>query len=268
MRRFLLTVLGLTLAAGTAPSNAEAQRAPATARTAGPARLTVPKRTFVLVHGAWGGAWDWRAVDSALTQAGHTVHRVTLTGLGERVHLASPAIGLATHIDDVVNTLRFEGLTDVVLMGHSYGGMVISGAADKAPERIRRLVYVDAFLPDSGESVASILGPMAAGMLASARDGMLPTMGGASGTVPGDVPHPLRTFTDTLHLVNAARPSLPATYVLTVDAGQTEDPVFSRFVPRARARGYDVITMTADHTPERSAVAELTRHLLGAAARR
>jgi pimeloyl-ACP methyl ester carboxylesterase len=241
--------------------------APAPAARAQGATTPARPATFVIVHGAWGGGWDWRAAAQALTKAGHTVHRVTLTGLGERVHLASPSIGLATHVADVVNTLRFEELTDVILVGHSYGGMVISGVVDQVPERVRRLVYVDAFLPDSGESVATITGAMGAGLLAAAKDGMIPPFGNPGGTkVPGDVPHPLKTFTDTLHLVQPARRRVPATYILTVDAGQTEDPVFSRFVPRAKGRGYDVITMTADHTPERSALPELTGHLLRAAA--
>ena len=97
-------------------------------------------------------------MDSLLTAQGHRVYRVTLTGLGERVHLASPSIGLTTHIADVVNTISWEQLEDVVLVGHSYGGMVITGVADRIPARIRALIYVDAFLPESGESVARLTG--------------------------------------------------------------------------------------------------------------
>jgi len=114
------------------------------------------RNTYVVVHGAWGGGWDWRVVDSMLTRHGHTVVRVSLTGLGEKVHLASPDVGLTTHIMDVVNTILWEDLHDVVLVGHSYGGMVITGVADRIPERIRRLIYLDAMLPDSGESVMAI----------------------------------------------------------------------------------------------------------------
>jgi pimeloyl-ACP methyl ester carboxylesterase len=90
-------------------------------------------RTYVIVHAAWGGGWDWRAVDSMLTRRGNRVVRVTLTWLGERSHLASPEIGLSTHIDDVVNTILWESLHDVILVGHSYGGMVITGTADRNP---------------------------------------------------------------------------------------------------------------------------------------
>lgn len=263
MRR-LVTAL-LLAAPLTFPGAAHAQQGGA--RIARPA-AAAPHTTYVLVHGAWGGGWDWQAVDSALTARGHRVHRVTLTGLGERMHLATPEVGLATHVLDVVNTLRFERLTDVVLVGHSYGGMVITGAADQVPERIRRLVYIDAFLPDSGESVASITGPVGAVMASRVKHGMLDLRApGDTLRIPGDVPHPYRTFTDTLHLMNPKRAALPATYVLTIDPGQTDDPVFSPHAARAKAKGYTLITMTADHTPERSAVPELTTHLHGAAAR-
>ena len=99
--------------------------------------------TFVLVPGMWLGGWAWREVAETLRAAGHTVYPVTLTGLGERVHLGGPQVNLDTHIADVVNLLRYEDLHDVVLAGHSFAGTVITGAADQAPERIARLVYVD-----------------------------------------------------------------------------------------------------------------------------
>ena len=114
---------------------------------------------YVIVHGAWGGSWDWRRADSILTAHGHRVYRPSLTGLGDRVHLASPTIGLLTHITDIVNVLVWEDLHDVILVGHSYGGMVITGVADQVPERIRHLIYLDAFLPDSGESVRTLARP-------------------------------------------------------------------------------------------------------------
>lgn len=107
--------------------------------------------TYVIVHGAWGGSWDWRQVEALLTARGHHVRRVALTGLGERVHLASPEVGLNTHILDVVNAIVWDDLRDVVLVGHSYGGMVVTGAADRVPARIARLVYLDAFVPEDGK---------------------------------------------------------------------------------------------------------------------
>jgi pimeloyl-ACP methyl ester carboxylesterase len=115
---------------------------------------------FVIVHGAWGGAWSWnRYVAPLLRQAGHEVHTVTLTGLGERAHLASPEIDLDTHIQDVVNILFYEDLRDVILVGHSYGGMVITGVADRCPERLRHLVYLDAAVPSDGQAIADQWGP-------------------------------------------------------------------------------------------------------------
>jgi pimeloyl-ACP methyl ester carboxylesterase len=107
---------------------------------------------FVLVHGAWHGAWCWQRVVALLTAQGHRVHAVTLTGVGERVHLMSPLITLETHIADVANTLVFEELQDVVLAVHSYAGMIGTALADRMPERLRHLVYVDAVVPKPGES--------------------------------------------------------------------------------------------------------------------
>jgi pimeloyl-ACP methyl ester carboxylesterase len=111
--------------------------------------------TFVIVHGAWGGAWSWnKFVAPMLREAGHTVFAVTLTGLGERTHLASPEISLDTHVEDVANVLFYEDLTNVILVGHSYGGNVITGVADRVPERLQQLVYLDAATPADGQSSA------------------------------------------------------------------------------------------------------------------
>jgi pimeloyl-ACP methyl ester carboxylesterase len=230
---------------------------------AGQARRAVP-RDYVIVHGAWGGGWDWRAVDSALTARGHRVHRVTLTGLGERVHLASAAVGLQTHILDVVNTIRFEDLHDVVLIGHSYGGMVITGVADQVPDRVRRVVYVDAFLPNSGESLALLAGNGFNTMVSeSTRDGMIiPRWVPDTAPPPHDVPHPLKTLTDTLVLTNALARSIPGRYILTIDKGATDDG-FSPSAKRAEQRGWRVDTLITDHTPERSAIPALVRLLHG-----
>ena len=107
--------------------------------------------TFVLVQGAFVGGWCWRWVAPELQAAGHDVHATTLTGLGERVHLASSAVDLDTHIEDVVNVLHYRDLTGVVLVGWSYGGMVVAGAADRAPERIGHVVYFDSDVPRDGD---------------------------------------------------------------------------------------------------------------------
>ncbi len=119
--------------------------------------------TFVLVHGAWHGGWCYKRVARLLRGTGHEVYTPTLTGLGERAHLMDRSIDLDTHVADVVGVLRWEELKDVVLCGHSYGGMVISGVAEKAAERIRSLVFLDAFVPESGKSLFDYLPPEAAG---------------------------------------------------------------------------------------------------------
>jgi len=107
---------------------------------------------FVLVHGAWHGGWCWRDVVPALARAGHRVHAVTLTGLGERAHLMTPAITLETHITDVVSAIAMEEMDQLVLVVHSYGGMIGTAVADRMPKRLRHLVYIDAILPEPGES--------------------------------------------------------------------------------------------------------------------
>ncbi len=115
--------------------------------------------TFVLVHGAFEAGWYWRPVASVLRAGGHEVFTPSLTGLGERQHLMSPTIDLDTHIADILGVIVSEELNDIVLAGHSYGGMVISGAADRAGGRIKSLVYLDAFVPEDGEAVFDIVLP-------------------------------------------------------------------------------------------------------------
>ena len=105
-------------------------------------RRTHPVYTYVIIHGAWGGAWDWKDIDHRLRADGHDVYRPTLTGQGERVHLATPDIDLTTHITDVVNVIKFEKLQDIILVGHSYGGMVITGVAEKLADRIKAMKFI------------------------------------------------------------------------------------------------------------------------------
>lgn len=120
---------------------------------------TQNQTAYVLVHGAWHGSWCWKRIRNRLQDAGHHVFTPSLTGLGERSHLNSAAVDLSTHIADVVNVLLWEELSNVVLCGHSYAGFVITGVADRVPERIRSLVYLDAFVPEDGECVFDNLPP-------------------------------------------------------------------------------------------------------------
>jgi pimeloyl-ACP methyl ester carboxylesterase len=114
---------------------------------------------FVMVHPAWHGAWFWKKLAPLLRDRGHTVFTPTLTGLGERSHLARPDIGLGVHVTDVVNVLTHEELRDIVIVGDSSSGAVVTGVADRVPERIALVVYLDAFVPEDGESVFDLIAP-------------------------------------------------------------------------------------------------------------
>ena len=125
---------------------------------------------FVLVHGAWHGGWCWREVADRLRERGHAVHAPTLTGLAERRHLIDCVAGPDTHVEDVVNLVTWEDLGNVVLVGHSYGGLVVTGVASRIPERIRRLVYLDAFVPEvSGQPLSPMTNPERAREIEAAR---------------------------------------------------------------------------------------------------
>lgn len=174
------------------------------------------RTTFVLVHGAWHGGWCYGRVADRLRDRGHRVHTPTLTGCGERFHLLNTGVNLSMHIDDVLNTFRFEGVERAVLCGHSYGGMVITGVADRIPDNVSALVYLDAFLPENNQSVFDINVPEnSAKFISNAGE-----LGGLAVPVPpaeffnvnaGDVarynelskPHPLAAFAERIRLTGA-----------------------------------------------------------------
>jgi pimeloyl-ACP methyl ester carboxylesterase len=171
--------------------------------------------TFVLVHGAWHGGWCWQRVADRLRRDGHAVFTPTLTGLGERSHLLHAGIDLKTHITDVVNVMKWEGLSDVVLCGHSYGGMIISGVAEQMAPAIRSIVFLDAFLPRNGESSLDLTSPaVREGVQAVLQRGdiVVPARSAeAFGVNPADrawvdrlcVGQPIGTFTDKIVLTGA-----------------------------------------------------------------
>ena len=139
---------------------------------------------IVIAHGAWSAGWAWKKMRPLMAARGHRLWTPTYTGLGERAHLASPEVDLDTHIADVLGVLEMEDLADVVLVGHSYGGMVATGVADSAPGRLQRVIYLDAFVPGDGESLAMLTGQEARHMRAMAEDGWrLPPR-----PVPADTP--------------------------------------------------------------------------------
>ena len=196
------------------------RRAKPVSRTRAPRR----KSTYVLVHGAWHGGWCWKKVVPALRAAGHEVYTPTLTGLGERAHLANPAIDLATHVADVVNLIEAEELDEVVLLGHSYGGMVVTGVADRAAARLRRVIYLDAFLPEDGKSLLDYLHPdrraiINQGQIGGFVDPLPLEIFGV--TAPEDVAwvrrHEMhqsyRTFAQPIHFTGNGGAGLPRTFV-------------------------------------------------------
>ncbi len=210
-------------------------------------------RTIVFVHGAWGGGWQYTKVQPLLEEAGHTVYRPTMTGLGERVHLARPEVGLSTHILDIVKVLEFEDLHEVVLVGHSYGGMVIAGVAERVPHRIAKLVFFDAVVPENGESMAGLIDGAIDDMATPGGEGaepwlLVPRWVEEGKQPPVDVPQPLLSFTEPIVLGNPEAAKVPAVFILTVEAGSEVDD-FDLFADRARARGWDVIEMEGDHNP-------------------
>lgn len=165
--------------------------------------------TFVLVHGAWHGGWCWRRVTPLLRAAGHEVHVPTLTGLGERGHLLTPAVDLETHARDVLGLLDCEDVRDAILVGHSYGGMVVTGVADRMPDVVRTLVYLDAFVPQSGQALVDLLRPEVRAHFptdAAAVPPLPPAVQGVKDA--GEIawfdgrrdPQPIKTFTQPLAL--------------------------------------------------------------------
>jgi pimeloyl-ACP methyl ester carboxylesterase len=159
---------------------------------------------FVLVHGAWGGAISWRTMAPLLREKGHEVFFTSLTGLGERYHLGGPETNLSTHIQDVLELVEYEDLTNIALVGHSYGGMVITGVADRIPERIAHLVYLDAFLPRDGQSLNDLAAQGGGVRWEIPPDGfrIMPTLPPGLERPPGMVPRgqPIATFQEGVKL--------------------------------------------------------------------
>ena len=237
--------------------------------------------TFVIVHGAWAGAHAWRWVRPLLRAAGHDVVTPSLTGLGERAHLATPDTNLDTHIADVVRGADYEDLHDVVLVGHSYGGMVITGVADRVPERIGQLVYLDADVPHEGESMMDLVpADERARYEEAARtrsDGWVvppPLPDPLPPGLPPEVawavsrfnPHPLATMTQPLHLEHGET-DLPRTFVLCTEGKEDEPEPPS--VARVRADpSWRLIELAATHTAHVAAPELLSRLLLDLAGSR
>jgi pimeloyl-ACP methyl ester carboxylesterase len=232
--------------------------------------------TFVLVHGAWHGGWCWKRVRQALQAQGHNVFTPTLTGVADRSHLLSPDVNLDTHINDVVNLIRWEELSAVVLCGHSYGGCVISGVADRIPDQIGALVYLDAFVLEDGESLYQMLPEDARN---AQQDG---TLGTGEGWKVPPIPaeafqvnaqdagwvnrqctvQPIGTFQQALKLTGGSGQIANVAYILATGWDGTPFPPFCE---RAKAKGWKTLTMDCGHDVMLDRPAELTLALIEAA---
>ena len=216
-------------------------------------------QTYVLVHGATGGGWDWKTVANLLTADGNTVYRPTLTGLGERMHLANADVNLTTHVTDIVNVILFENLHDVVLVGHSYGGMVITGVMDKIPDRISHVIFLDAAAPDDGQSkLDNEHTPLSS---LKVRDGLIifPWLD-ETRPIPRDVPQPLKTYTEPVSYRNPAAKLIPVTYIwynhpdFTPEEKASAEKTGERL---RKERGWTIRALDSDHNAQRSHPTEL-----------
>jgi pimeloyl-ACP methyl ester carboxylesterase len=230
--------------------------------------------TFVLVHGSTSGGWCWRWTAADLRAAGHLVYTPSLTGLGERAHLLSPAVNLSTHIRDIADLLFYEDLRDVVLVGASYGGMVITGVAEHAADRLARLVYLDAFIPEDGESCFSIIPGIRDRWAATTTtfdgipvklpdgaDFLAQTWGitdpaTQAWIVARSVPMPLATCVEPIHLPANRAAQLPRSYIHCAPNGMAQP------ARKARECGMDYHEIQTGHVAMLSAPHEVAALLL------
>jgi pimeloyl-ACP methyl ester carboxylesterase len=212
---------------------------------------------IVLAHGAWSAAWAWKKVRPLMAAAGHQFFAPTYTGLGERAHLARPENDLETHIQDVLGVLKCEELRNVLLIGHSYGGMVATGVADRAAERVAQVIYLDAFVPEDGQSLFDLVP-------SEHRQRQLDSVKAGDGwrvapnPVPPDtseedaawvmkfrMPQSVKCFSQPVRL--HAKPRLPRTYIQCMR--YAERGPFGQVAARARAEGWPLHELDASHSP-------------------
>ena len=215
--------------------------------------------TFVVAHGAWGAGWVWKKMHPLIAKRGHRLVVPTLTGLGERAHLARPDIDLETHIADILGVLKYEDLKIVNLIGHSYGGMVATGVADRARDRITQLIYLDAFAPNDGDSAFELLPAATRAQRQSAASGNADSWrmppGPMSPDTPAEdrawceplrVPQPVKTFEQKLKFQGGPL-TLPRHYIYCTRI--PPDDRFRPFYERAKREGWGVTELDASHNP-------------------
>jgi pimeloyl-ACP methyl ester carboxylesterase len=224
--------------------------------------------TFVVAHGAWSAGWAWKKMHPLMRELGHTLVTPTYTGIGERSHLAHAGIDLNTHITDILNVLEFEDLRDVILIGHSYGGMVATGVADRAPERISHLVYLDAFAPKNGEAAMglqpeSVRLRMADAVRLQGNGWRVPPNPLPPDTDPADITwampkrvmQPIKTFQQPIELTGTVD-QMPRSYIYCTRSGPGD--VFRQFANRACTEpGWNYFEMDASHNPHITVPQEL-----------
>lgn len=237
--------------------------------------------TYVLVHGAFNGGWCWRHVARRLRAEGHEVFTPTLTGAGERSHLLTPNVGLSMHIQDVVNVLTYEDLHDVILAGHSYAGMVVTGVVDREPGRVKQLVYVDSAAPSDGQNATGAFADGTAAVLSSMSEGtkeswLLPPLSMEAEGITRDediawvsskrVAHPLLALQEALRFTSDGVAKVSKSYIyakrrdgLVKTFGV--DPL-KPFSDRARAEGFRMFEIDAGHALMINAPNELSEALL------
>ena len=227
-------------------------------------------KTFLVCHGAWSGGWSWKKMFPLMQAEGFRLLVPTYTGLGDREHLANPSIDLEMHIQDILSVIKFEDLGDIVLLGHSYGGMVATGVADRARDRVAQLIYLDAFVPRHGQSLLDLNEPARAPMEALAKSGdswRVPPNPTSSDTAEADlewltkrrVPMPLKCFRMGLKLQNGD-PNLPRSYIYATRI--TPADTFGQFAARAKSEsGWRYFEIDASHSPNVTAPDALVRVL-------
>jgi pimeloyl-ACP methyl ester carboxylesterase len=228
---------------------------------------------FVLMHGGFLGPWAWDQVAFRLRRSGHEVFTPILTGPGDRAHLLTPEVDLNTHVTDVINVLESEQLEDIVLVGHSYSGMVVAGVADRVPHRIAALVYVDALVPQTGQSYFDLADPELVRMLRQAADKhgeswkipvvLTAEMFGITGPEAARidslaVPHPRKTLEEPISLIHSET-HLPTIYI--VSTRPSSGDAFVKQVERARSLGWSVRELPTGHMPMITMPDELSRLL-------
>ena len=214
--------------------------------------------TFLVCHGAWSAGWAWKKMHPLMAARDHRLVTPTYTGLGERAHLANPSIDLETHIQDVLNVIKYEDLRDIVLVGHSYGGMVATGVADRVRDRVTQLIYVDAFVPEDGQSLLDLDQMAAVRMqeLASTGGGWrVPPNPPPPDTSPADVEWistrrvemPIKCLQTRLKLQGGAL-TLPRSYIYATRI--TPADTFGQFAKRAQSEaGWRYFEIDASHAP-------------------